>query len=97
MHVPAQLIRAFKAKCSDWFDALDGGVKVDPRNDVQRPAKGLGTRLQYMAKGAPRTGVPPLWRTPFQGRARADRHQAGRGFGTALEGSSGTIKRPDAA
>jgi hypothetical protein len=52
VHVPAKLIRAFKAKCPDWFDALDGGVKVDPRNDAQRRAKGLGTRLQYMAKGA---------------------------------------------
>jgi hypothetical protein len=53
LHVPAHLIRAFKAKCPDWFDALDGGVKVDPRNDAQRRAKGLGTRLQYMSKGAP--------------------------------------------
>lgn len=51
VHVPAQLIRAFKAKCGDWFDALDGGVKVDLRNDAQRRAKGLGTRLAYMCKG----------------------------------------------
>lgn len=53
VHVPAQLIDAFVAKAGDWFDALDGGVKVDPRNDAQRRAKGLGTRLQYMSKGAP--------------------------------------------
>lgn len=53
VHVPAHLIRAFKAKAGDWFDALDGGVKVDPRNDAQRRAKGLDTRLQYMTKGAP--------------------------------------------
>lgn len=52
VHVPAQLIRAFKAKAGDWFAALDGGVRVDPRNDAQRRAKGLGTRLQYMTKGA---------------------------------------------
>jgi len=45
-------MRAFKAKAGDWFDALDGGVKVDPRNDAQRRAKGLGTRLGYMCKGA---------------------------------------------
>lgn len=53
VHVPAKLNRAFKAKAGDWFQALDGGVQVDPRNDAQRRAKGLGTRLQYMAKGAP--------------------------------------------
>ncbi len=52
VHVPAHLMRAFKAKAGDWFDALDGGVKVDPRNDAQRRAKGLGTRLGYMCKGA---------------------------------------------
>ena len=52
VHVPTRLRRAFKAKVSDWFQALDGGVKVDPRNDNQRKAKGFGTRLQYMAKGA---------------------------------------------
>lgn len=52
VHVPAKLIRAFKAKADDWFDALDGGVRVDPRNDAHRRAKGLGTRLGYMCKGA---------------------------------------------
>jgi hypothetical protein len=51
LHVPTQLRRAFKAKAADWFDALDGGVRVDPRNDAQRRAKCQGTRLQYMAKG----------------------------------------------
>lgn len=53
VHVPAKLIRAFKARCSDWFDALDGGVDVQARNDAQRRARGETTRLQYMAKGAP--------------------------------------------
>lgn len=53
VYVPAHLIRPFKAKVDGWYGALDGGVKVDPRNDAQRRAKGLGTRLQYMAKGAP--------------------------------------------
>jgi hypothetical protein len=52
VHVPPKLIRTFKARADEWFDALDGGVKVDPRNDAQRRAKGLGTRLQYMSKGA---------------------------------------------
>ena len=52
VHVPAHLRRAFKAKAGAWFDALDGGVKVDPRNDTQRRAKGHGTRLAYMCKGA---------------------------------------------
>ena len=52
VHVPAQLSRAFKAKAGDWFDALDGGVRVDHRNDTKRRAQGLGTRLGYMAKGA---------------------------------------------
>lgn len=52
VHVPAHLRRAFKAKSGAWFDALDGGVKVDPRNDAQRRAKGIGTRLAYMCKGA---------------------------------------------
>lgn len=52
VHVPAKLHRAFKAKIGGWFDALDGGVRVDPRNDARRHAKGLGTRLQYMTKGA---------------------------------------------
>lgn len=52
VHVPAHLMRAFKAKAGDWFDALDGGVDVQPRNDAQRRAKGLGTRLGYMCKGA---------------------------------------------
>lgn len=52
VHVPPHLLRAFKAKAGQWFDALDGGVKVDPRNDTQRTAKGLGTRLSYMTKGA---------------------------------------------
>lgn len=51
VHVPAHVRRAFKAKAGDWFDALDGGVRVDARNDAQRRAKGQGTRLQYMAKG----------------------------------------------
>ena len=53
VHVPANLRHAFKAKAGDWFDALDGGVKVDPRNDAQRQARGQGTRLQYMTKGGP--------------------------------------------
>ena len=52
IHVPKHLRRAFKAKAGDWFEALDGGVRVDPRNDADRIPKGLGTRLQYMAKGA---------------------------------------------
>ena len=52
IHVPKHLRRAFKARAGGWFDALDGGVQVDPRNDADRRAKGLGTRLQYMAKGA---------------------------------------------
>ena len=52
VHVPKHLRRAFKAKAGDWFQGLDGGVQVDPRNDADRIAKGLGTRLQYMAKGA---------------------------------------------
>ena len=52
IHVPKHLRRAFKDKAKGWFEALDGGVKVDPRNDADRRAKGLGTRLQYMAKGA---------------------------------------------
>lgn len=52
IHVPKHLRRAFKAKAGDWFDALDGGVQVDPRNDADRIPQGLGTRLQYMAKGA---------------------------------------------
>lgn len=52
VHVPAQLRRAFKARAAAWFQALDGGVKVDPRNDHHRLAKGLGTRLAYMVKGA---------------------------------------------
>jgi len=48
VHVPKRLRRAFDAKASDWFDALDGGVKVEPRNDGKRAAG----RLAYMAKGA---------------------------------------------
>ena len=52
VHVPPRLLPAFKARAGEWFDALDGGVKVDPRNDTQRRAKGLGTRLAYMCKGA---------------------------------------------
>ena len=52
VHVPKHLRRAFKAKAADWFQGLDGGVQVDLRNDADRQAKGLGTRLQYMAKGA---------------------------------------------
>ena len=51
-HVPKHLRRAFKDKAGSWFEALDGGVKVDPRNDAQRLAKGQGGRLQYMSKGA---------------------------------------------
>lgn len=51
VHVPAELRRAFKARAAAWFQALDGGVCIDPRNDTQRRAKGHGTRLQYMAKG----------------------------------------------
>lgn len=53
VHMPPRLIRAFTAKVSDWFDALDGGVKVEPRNDAQRRAQGKTTRLQYVGKGAP--------------------------------------------
>lgn len=49
VHVPRGLRRAFAAKANDWFQALDGGVKVDPRNCA---GKGTDTRLQYMAKGA---------------------------------------------
>jgi hypothetical protein len=52
-HVPSKLRRAFEAKAGDWFGAMDGGVRVDPRNDAQRRNRGQGTRLQYMAKGAP--------------------------------------------
>ena len=52
VHVPKQLRRAFQAKVADWFAALDGGVKAEPRKDAGRLNKGLGTRLQYMAKGA---------------------------------------------
>jgi hypothetical protein len=53
VHVPLRLRRAFKDKAGEWFDALDGGVQVEPRNDAKRRAKGQSTRLQYMAKGAP--------------------------------------------
>lgn len=49
VHVPRGLRRAFTAKANDWFQALDGGVKVDPRNSA---GKGTDTRLQYMTKGA---------------------------------------------
>lgn len=52
-HVPSKLRRAFEAKAGDWFGAMDGGVRVDPRNDAQRRNRGQGTRLQYMTKGAP--------------------------------------------
>jgi len=52
VHVPARHRRAFSAKLGDWFQALDGGVKAEPRNDAARLAKGQGTRLQYMTKGA---------------------------------------------
>lgn len=52
VHVPKRLRSRFKAMAGTWFDALDGGVKVQPRNDAQRLAKGEGTRLKYMAKGA---------------------------------------------
>lgn len=52
VHVPAQLLRAFTERAAAWFQALDGGVLVEARNDRQRHAKGLYTRLQYMAKGA---------------------------------------------
>jgi hypothetical protein len=55
VHVPPKLRRAFEAKVGDWFGALDGGVRVDPRNDANRHARGQGTRLQYMTKGAPYT------------------------------------------
>lgn len=51
VHVPRRLQSFFNALSSDWFEALDGGVQVDPRNDARRAAAGLGTRLQYMAKG----------------------------------------------
>ena len=51
VHVPPRLRRAFKAKVSDWFQALDGGVLAEPRNDAQRRRQGKTTRLQYMAKG----------------------------------------------
>lgn len=49
VHVPRGLRRAFAAKASTWFDALDGGVKVDPRNCA---GSGRDMRLQYMCKGA---------------------------------------------
>lgn len=52
VHVPPRLRRTFKAKICNWFHALDGGVKAEARNDASRRARGLGTRLQYMAKGA---------------------------------------------
>ena len=53
VHVPPHLIRALTAKVGDWFDALDGGTDVQPRNDAQRRAQGKTTRLQYMTKGGP--------------------------------------------
>lgn len=49
VHVPRGLRRAFTAKANDWFQALDGGVKVDPRNCA---GSGTDTRLQYMCKGS---------------------------------------------
>ena len=49
VHVPRGLRRAFAAKANDWFQALDGGVKVDPRNCA---GSGSDMRLQYMCKGA---------------------------------------------
>ena len=52
VHVPPRLLPTFKARAGEWFDALDGGAKVEARNDTQRLAKGLPGRLQYMAKGA---------------------------------------------
>jgi len=52
VHVPKQLRRMFQDKVEGWFDALDGGVKAEPRNDDKRLARRQGTRLQYMAKGA---------------------------------------------
>lgn len=52
VHVPPRLRRAFKAKVGNWFHALDGGVKAEARNDASRRARGLGTRLNYMHKGA---------------------------------------------
>ena len=53
VHVPPKLVRTFMGKAGDWFDALDGGVDVQPRNDAQRLAQGKTTRMQYMGKGAP--------------------------------------------
>lgn len=47
VHVPTKLRRRFKTRAPDWFDALDGGVRVEPRHK-----SGRDTRLQYMAKGA---------------------------------------------
>ena len=52
VHVPPRILIALKKRAGEWFDALDGGVQVDPRNDTQRRAKGQGTRLAYMCKGA---------------------------------------------
>lgn len=52
VHVPRRLRRSFKAKICNWFQALDGGVKAEARNDAGRRARGLGTRLNYMHKGA---------------------------------------------
>ena len=54
LHLPAsrRLRSIFRQRINGWFDALDGGVKVEARNDAGRLAKGIGTRLQYMAKGA---------------------------------------------
>jgi len=53
VHVPKHLRRRFETIAGTWFDALDGGVDVQLRNDAQRRAQGKTTRLQYMAKGAP--------------------------------------------
>lgn len=49
LHVPQRLRCAFKAKLGGWFDALDGGVKGEPR--TYRNYSGPD-RLQYMCKGA---------------------------------------------
>lgn len=55
VHLPAnkRLRWKFRSNAAAWFNALDGGVKVEARNDADRLAKGLGTRLKYMGKGAP--------------------------------------------
>lgn len=48
VHVPSRLRSAFNTRVGNWFNAMDGGVQAEPRNDTQRREG----RLQYMAKGA---------------------------------------------